>query len=96
MGSRIKTILLHIIAYLFIISVIFTLSSFFYIPIKDTIGMEYIYSRLLFIIHSINLFSSGFILYLLWKILIKKDFYFLMVFFVVVLILFYFNVFIYL
>lgn len=43
MGFKFKNILLHVIGYLFFISAIFGLSKYFYFPIKNEEGIEYIY-----------------------------------------------------
>lgn len=90
-----KLILFHILIYVAVICLIFILSKYLYIPIRDDKGVEYINSQLIFITHSVNFFSGIFSVYLLWQIFLNKKLILLIVFILVLLVLIYLNVFMY-
>lgn len=78
--------------YLVIVFCIFIFSEYFYVPIKDNRGVEYIYSRIIFIIRSINIISLLFIIYSFYSIFFKKNILYIFILVAIFLFMLYLNV----
>lgn len=93
--NKVKVVLYNGIVFLLIILFIILSSKYLYTPIFNDEGIEYIYSRVLFIKKAINVVSVIFLVYIIIKLLYSANKFLFILIFMILIILYYFNIWIY-